>query len=49
VGEGLFFAGRKHVYLAVVASQTENQIITTSPDEVVRNRAAKKEIEAAKN
>ncbi len=49
VGEGLFFAGRKHVFLSVVASQTENKIITTSPDEVLRNRAAKKEIEAAKN
>src|ERR1017187_6598025 len=38
VGEGLFFAGRKHVYLSVVASQTENQIITTNPQEVLQNR-----------
>ena len=29
VGEGLFFAGKKHVYLSVVGSQMENQIITT--------------------
>lgn len=42
VGEGLFFAGRKHVFLSVVASPTENQIITTRPEEVLRNIAAKK-------
>lgn len=45
VGEGLFFAGRKHVYLSVVASQTENQIITTNPQEVTQNREAKKNLE----
>ncbi|MGA2417719.1 MAG: VirB4-like conjugal transfer ATPase, CD1110 family [Candidatus Staskawiczbacteria bacterium] len=49
VGEGLFFAGRKHVYLSVVASQTENQIITTNPQEVLQNRKAKKELESAQN
>ena len=49
VGEGLFFAGRKHVYLSVVASQTENQIITTNPQEVLQNREAKKRIESAQN
>lgn len=49
VGEGLFFAGRKHVYLSVVASQTENQIITTNPQEVLQNREAKKNLEATQN
>jgi len=49
VGEGLFFAGRKHVYLSVVGSQTENQIITTNPQEVLQNREAKKKIEDAQN
>ena len=34
VGEGLFFAGRKHVYISVKASYTEDQIITTNPGEV---------------
>jgi len=42
VGEGLFFAGAKHVAINVVASYTEDQIITTAPDEVVRIRKAKK-------
>ena len=46
VGEGLFFAGRKHVYLSVVASQTENQIITTSPQEVLQQREAKRNLES---
>ncbi|MDP3882977.1 MAG: ATP-binding protein, partial [Candidatus Staskawiczbacteria bacterium] len=42
VGEGLFFAGRKHVALSVVASQTENEIITTNPAEVLKMREDKK-------
>lgn len=49
IGEGLFFAGKKHVYLSVVASQTENQIITTNPQEVLQNREAKKNLESAQN
>jgi hypothetical protein len=44
VGEGLFFAGKKHVALSVVASQTENEIITTSPEEVVRIREERKNL-----
>jgi type IV secretory pathway VirB4 component len=44
VGEGLFFAGRKHVFLSVVASQTENQIITTNPQEVLIAKEAKNNI-----
>jgi type IV secretory pathway VirB4 component len=49
VGEGLFFAGRKHVAISVVASQTENEIITTSPEEVLSAREAKKSLLNAKN
>jgi len=45
VGEGLFFAGRKHVGIKVVASYTEDQIITTAPEEVVKIRKAKKDLE----
>jgi type IV secretory pathway VirB4 component len=44
VGEGLFFAGRgKHVIIGIRASYTEDQIITTSPEEVLKIRRAKKE------
>lgn len=34
VGEGLFFAGQKHVAMRVVASYTEDQIITTDPEQL---------------
>ena len=49
VGEGLFFAGRKHVFLSVVASQTENQIVTTNPQEVLQRKEANKNLESAPN
>jgi type IV secretory pathway VirB4 component len=49
VGEGLFFAGKKHVAISVVASQTEDQIITTSPEEVLRIREARRKIDKTQN
>lgn len=42
VGEGIFFAGQKHVAISIVASYTEDQIITTTPEELVKIRDAKK-------
>ena len=39
VGEGIFFAGAKHVLIKILASYTEDQIITTSPEEVKRIRS----------
>ena len=42
VGEGIFFAGTKHVLIKVIASYTEEQIITTSPAELVKIKKAKK-------
>lgn len=44
VGEGLFFAGKKHVYMSIKASYTEDQIITTSPGEVEKIREARRKI-----
>ncbi|MFQ6049455.1 MAG: LAGLIDADG family homing endonuclease [Candidatus Paceibacterales bacterium] len=41
VGEGIFFAGQKHVAVRVVASYAEDQIITTTPEEVLRIKRAK--------
>jgi len=41
VGEGIFFAGQKHVAIKVVASYTEDQIITTAPEEVLKIRRAR--------
>jgi len=36
VGEGIFFAGQKHVMIKVVASPTEDKIVTTSPEEIAK-------------
>jgi type IV secretory pathway VirB4 component len=47
VGEGIFFVGLKHVALKIVASYTEDQIITTNPAQVLQIQQAKKELEAA--
>ena len=49
VGEGLFFAGRKHVYLSVKASYTEDQIITTNPEEMERIKEAKEKLKSRKS
>jgi type IV secretory pathway VirB4 component len=35
VGEGLFFAGLKHVAIKIVASYTEDQIITSDPSQLM--------------
>jgi len=45
VGEGLFFAGTKHVAIKVVASYSEDQIITTDPEQILAIRKAKEELE----
>ena len=39
VGEGLFFAGLNHVALKVIASYTEDQIITTNPQQILEMQA----------
>jgi len=36
VGEGIFFAGKKHAAIKVVASYAEDQIITTTPEEIIK-------------
>jgi hypothetical protein len=38
VGQGLFFAGNKHVAIQIVASPEESAVITTKPDEVIANK-----------
>ncbi|TSC52760.1 MAG: Type IV secretory pathway VirB4 components-like protein [Parcubacteria group bacterium LiPW_41] len=38
VGEGLFFAGAKHVAMKVIASYTEDQIVTTNPEQVLESK-----------
>ncbi|MDD5639824.1 MAG: DUF87 domain-containing protein [Candidatus Pacebacteria bacterium] len=44
VGEGIFFAGQKHVAISIVASYAEHQIITTNPEEIAKIKEQKKMI-----
>ncbi len=46
VGEGIFFAGLKHVAIKVIASYTEDQIITSDPSQILAIEKARKELEA---
>jgi type IV secretory pathway VirB4 component len=43
VGEGIFFAGLKHVAIKVISSYTEDQIITSDPSQILSNKKAKDE------
>lgn len=47
VGEGLFFAGLKHVAIKVVASYTEDQIITSDPSQLLQIRREKERLGGA--
>lgn len=42
VGEGIFFAGLKHVAIKIIASYTEDQIITSDPSQLLAIAQAKK-------
>jgi type IV secretory pathway VirB4 component len=44
IGEGIFFAGQKHVAIKVVASYSEDQFITTAPEEISRMKKIKEEL-----
>ncbi|TAH32902.1 DUF87 domain-containing protein [Candidatus Saccharibacteria bacterium] len=39
VGQGLFFAGQNHVHIQIIASQTEQSLITTNPQQVEQLQA----------
>jgi type IV secretory pathway VirB4 component len=42
-GEGIFFAGLKHVAIKIIASYTEDQIITSDPSQILAIRKAQAE------
>ncbi len=48
VGEGIFFAGLKHVAIKSIASYTEDQIITSDPSQVLAIKKARREAEEIK-
>lgn len=43
VGEGIFFAGLKHVAIKIIASYTEDQIITSDPSQLLAIERSKRE------
>ncbi len=47
VGEGIFFAGLKHVAVKTIASYTEDQIITSDPSQLLAIKKAKDEYRLA--
>lgn len=49
VGEGLFFAGLKHVAIKIVASYTEDQIITSDPSQLLAIKREKQRLEMEKD
>lgn len=46
VGEGIFFAGQKHAAIKIVASYTEDQIVTTNPQQLLEIEKEKKRLAA---
>lgn len=47
VGQGLFFAGLKHVAIQIIASFSEDKVVTTNPEELLAQGAATQEYESA--
>ncbi|HOC96167.1 MAG TPA: DUF87 domain-containing protein [bacterium] len=45
LGEGIFFAGQKHAAIKIIASYTEDQLITSDPRQILKLQEAKKEFE----
>jgi type IV secretory pathway VirB4 component len=45
VGEGIFFAGLKHVAIKIVASYTEDQIITSDPSQILSIKKEREDLE----
>ena len=45
VGDQDLFAGLKHVAIKIIASYTEDQIITTNPAQVLAIKKAKQDLE----
>jgi conjugal transfer ATP-binding protein TraC len=43
VGEGIFFAGKKHVAMRIMASYLEDQIVTTSPEKISQLKKQKQD------
>jgi type IV secretory pathway VirB4 component len=49
VGEGIFFAGNKHVAIKIIASYTEDQIITSDPSQLLAIKKEREELADAES
>jgi type IV secretory pathway VirB4 component len=49
VGEGIFFAGLKHVAVKTIASYTEDQIITSDPSQILAIKKAREDLSSNGN
>ena len=47
IGQGLFFAGNKHVAIQIIASYGEDKLVTTNPEELLKAEAEEVEYEGA--
>lgn len=47
VGEGIFFVGLKHVAIKIIASYTEDQIITSDPSQLLQIKQARADLRAS--
>lgn len=45
VGEGILFAGKKHAAVKIIASYSEDQLITTNPEQLLEIEKARKQLE----
>ncbi|MFA5987622.1 MAG: DUF87 domain-containing protein [Candidatus Paceibacterota bacterium] len=48
IGEGIFFAGLKHVAIKTIASYTEDQIITSNPSQILAIKKAKEDLKGSR-
>lgn len=48
VGEGIFFVGLKHVAIKIIASYTEDQIITSDPSQLLQIKQARAELQSSR-
>jgi conjugal transfer ATP-binding protein TraC len=46
VGQGIFFAGNRHAAIQIVASYTEDQLVTSNPQQLLEIERAKKEFKS---
>lgn len=46
VGEGIFFAGLKHVAIKIISSYTEDQIVSSDPNQILKMKKARTDMES---